>query len=151
MLRSISQHWIIYSIIAHCVKIISHTETTKKSLAKVRLITDLIPNIIQQARSNVDIFPDMLRSQLSLMIVDSGTQNKDVRFGSKIDQIGLKWDKSGTFEDYFSVHFSSESQNVLKNDLQKYQICPFWDQSDLLWAQNLDILTEKHICLSIKQ
>ena len=28
-----------------------------------------------------------------------------VRFDSKVGQIGLKWDKSGTFSDPISVHF----------------------------------------------
>ena len=32
---------------------------------------------------------------------------RDVRFGPKKGQIGTKWDKSGTFEDNFSVHFGS--------------------------------------------
>ena len=34
-------------------------------------------------------------------------------------QISQKWDKSGTFSDQILVHFSSESQNVLKSDLKK--------------------------------
>ena len=37
-----------------------------------------------------------------------------------------KWDKSGTFSDQISVHFGSVSQNVLKSDLKKSQICPIW-------------------------
>ena len=52
---------------------------------------------------------------------------------TKVGQIGAKWDKSGIFEDHFSVHFDSESQNILKNDLQKSQMCPFWCQSDPLY------------------
>ena len=51
-------------------------------------------------------------------------------FGSKVGKNGTKYDKSGTFEDIFSVHFGSESQNVLKIDLQKSQIFPTWNQSD---------------------
>ena len=40
------------------------------------------------------------------------------RSGSKVVQIGPKWDKSGTFSDHISVQFGSVSQNVLKFDLK---------------------------------
>ena len=39
------------------------------------------------------------------------------QFGSESNQIDTKWDKSGIFEDQFSVHFGSVSQNVLKINL----------------------------------
>ena len=35
---------------------------------------------------------------------------RDGRFGSKVGQIGLKWDKSGTFSDQISVHLAQKSQ-----------------------------------------
>ena len=59
--------------------------------------------------------------------------DKDVRFWHKFGRFGTKWEKSGTFSDHFSVHFGSRSQNVLKFDLKKSRICPFWCQSDPLW------------------
>ena len=31
---------------------------------------------------------------------------RDDRFGSKVDQIGPKWDKSGAFSDQISVHLA---------------------------------------------
>ena len=34
---------------------------------------------------------------------------RDGRFGSKVGQIGPKWDKSGTFSDQTSVHFSGRN------------------------------------------
>ena len=34
-----------------------------------------------------------------------------------------KWDKSVTFSDQISVHFGSQSQNLLKSDLKKSRIC----------------------------
>ena len=52
---------------------------------------------------------------------------RDGRFGSKVGQIGPKWDKSWTFSDQISVHLAhrarnirleiglSSKQNVLKN------------------------------------
>ena len=43
------------------------------------------------------------------------TQTTDVKFGSKVGQIGSKWDKSGTFSDQISV------------------------QSDTLWSQTLHL------------
>ena len=57
---------------------------------------------------------------------------RDGRFGSKVGQIGPKWDKSGAFSDQISVHFGSIE---LKSDLKKSRICPIWGQSDLLWSQ----------------
>ena len=40
----------------------------------------------------------------------SGVQCSDGRFGSKVGQIGPKWDKSGFFSDQNSVYFVSMSQ-----------------------------------------
>ena len=34
----------------------------------------------------------------------SSQQHRGGRFGSKVGQIGRKWDKSGTFSDQISVH-----------------------------------------------
>ena len=34
----------------------------------------------------------------------------DIMFGSKVGQIGPKWDKSGTFSDQISVHLARSSQ-----------------------------------------
>ena len=36
-------------------------------------------------------------------------QDRELRFGPKVSQIGSKSEKSGTFEDNFSVHFGSVS------------------------------------------
>ena len=49
----------------------------------------------------------------------------DAKFGTKVGQIGPKWDKSETFSDQISVHFGV-SQNVLKSDLKKSRICLIW-------------------------
>ena len=52
-----------------------------------------------------------------------------------LPQNGTDWHQKGQIWDfwrYFSVHFGSPSQNVLKNDLQKSQICPIWCQFDSL-------------------
>ena len=35
---------------------------------------------------------------------------RDGRFGSKVGQIGPKWDKSGTFTDQISVHLAQGRQ-----------------------------------------
>ena len=81
----------------------------------------------------------------------------DVRFVSKVGQIGPKWDISGTFSDHISVHFGSLNwplmgksgnfseqisvhfgslnQNVLKSNLKKYRICPILGHSDPFWNQ----------------
>ena len=37
-----------------------------------------------------------------------------------------KWDKSVTFLNKISVYFRLPSQNVLKYELKKSQICPIW-------------------------
>ena len=54
----------------------------------------------------------------------------DARFGHKVGQIVPKWDKSETYWDIIrfhnSVHFGSVSNNILKSDLKKFEICPFW-------------------------
>ena len=63
-----------------------------------------------------------LKSQISLAEIDSNCTcpmlsalntvipsglNKDCRFGSKVCQIGPKWDKSGAFSDQISVHLAT--------------------------------------------
>ena len=35
---------------------------------------------------------------------------RDGRFGSKVGQIGPKWDKSESFSDQISVHFGSSTK-----------------------------------------
>ena len=40
------------------------------------------------------------------------------------------WDKSGTFSDDMSIHFSSVINHTLISDLIKFRICPIWAQSD---------------------
>ena len=57
---------------------------------------------------------------------------RDVRFGPKYAQIAPKRNKSGTFSDQISVHFS---QNVLKSDLKKSWICPNRGQLDPIFAK----------------
>ena len=42
--------------------------------------------------------------KITLMRADTG-DSRDGRFGSKVGQIGSKWDKSGAFSDQISVHF----------------------------------------------
>ena len=43
------------------------------------------------------------------------------RYWPKVVQVGLKWDKFGTFSDQISVHFGSGSQNVLISDQNMFQ------------------------------
>ena len=57
-----------------------------------------------------------------------------VRLGHKTGHIGPKLDKSRTFSDQISVHFSSPSQVVLKSDLKQSPICPICRQTDILFA-----------------
>jgi len=45
---------------------------------------------------------------------------RDVRFGPKKGQIGTKWDKSGTFEDNFSVPICP---NLAKSDIPEILNC----------------------------
>ena len=45
---------------------------------------------------------------------------RDGRFGSKVGQIGPKWDKSGAFSDQISVHWFGSKVG---------QIGPKWDKS----------------------
>ena len=52
-----------------------------------------------------------------IVVEESDYRSRHVRIGLKVSQIAPKWDKSGTFSDKISVHFGSESQNVLKSDL----------------------------------
>ena len=55
---------------------------------------------------------------------------RDVRRWPKMDQICPTLDKSWTFSDQISVHFCSQSQNVLKSDLKKvpdlFHLVPIW-------------------------
>ena len=39
-----------------------------------------------------------------VVLITDGTLNRDRTFGSKVGQIGPKWDKSGAFSDQISVH-----------------------------------------------
>ena len=63
------------------------------------------------------------------------------RFGSKVGQIGPKWDKSGAISDQFSVHLAPNpglfqirfqfstvhlASNALISNLKKLRICPIW-------------------------
>ena len=57
------------------------------------------------------------------------------QFGKQVGQIVPNWEKSVTFSDQISVHFGSESQNVLKSDLKKSRIFPNLGQFDLLGGQ----------------
>ena len=50
-----------------------------------------------------------LNKDSSLYPVHRGV-HRDGRFGSKVGQIGPKWDKSGTFSDQISVHLAPSSQ-----------------------------------------
>ena len=50
-------------------------------------------------------------------------------FGLIMGQIGTACDKSGTFEDKYSIIL------LFKKYLQTSQICPSWFQSDPLWYQ----------------
>ena len=43
--------------------------------------------------------------------------NREVEFRRKVGQIGSKWDKSVTFEDYFSVNFGPLSQTKAKTKI----------------------------------
>ena len=54
----------------------------------------------------------------------SNSWGRDVGFGSKMGQIGPKWDKYRIFSDQISVHYGSVSQNILKSNLKKLLICP---------------------------
>ena len=74
---------------------------------------------------------------VTLRLFSVSTHSTNVRFRPKVDQISPKWKKkSGTFSDQISVHFGSQSQNVLISDLKKSRICPIWDQSDPFWKQS---------------
>ena len=53
------------------------------------------------------------------------TLHQDGRFGSKLGQIGPKWDKSEPFSDQISVDFGWVSENVLKSDLKSPGFVPF--------------------------
>ena len=68
---------------------------TVKARARVR-VTD-----------GVRTFPSQVTASLS-----------HVGMSVRLGQVSPKCDKSGTFSDQISVHFGSESQNVLKYDLK---------------------------------
>ena len=44
-----------------------------------------------------------------IIIIDC-PRSRDGRFGSKVGQIGPKWDKSGAFSDQISVHLAREAK-----------------------------------------
>ena len=48
------------------------------------------------------------------------------------------------FKDQFSVHFGSVSQNVLKTELKKSQICPTWGEFDPNFGLSLISLRLAH-------
>ena len=61
------------------------------------------------------------------------------KLGDKIwDQIGSDWSQMGQNRDFFRSYFStlgSIEPNVLKSDLKKSRICPFWSQSEPILSQ----------------
>ena len=71
-----------------------------------------VDKLFERAKGNV-------RGQMNVRVAP-GICNRDGRFGSKVGQIGPKWDKSGAFSDQISV------QNALKSDLKKLRIGPIW-------------------------
>ena len=50
-----------------------------------------------------------LKNKLS-RVIPSQVRGRDGRFGSKVGQIGPKWDKSGAFSDQISVHLARGRQ-----------------------------------------
>ena len=80
-------------------------------------------------------------------------------FRPKDGQIDRKWDKSRTFSDQISVHFSAGRQYVqkavLKSNLRKHRICPILGQSfpngPKLWQLLQSILQETSITNSIQE
>ena len=48
----------------------------------------------------------VLHCQLTTVDYRSDLNSRDGRFGSKVGQIGPKWDKSGAFSDQISVHLA---------------------------------------------
>ena len=77
----------------------------------------------------------VLNKDISHEILVKLLYSRDVRFETKVGHIGPKWDKSKTFLDQISVHFGSPSQNELKSDLKKSQICLIWGYSDQLVSE----------------
>ena len=60
----------------------------------------------------------------------------------RMSGLAPKWDilstngtNSGTFSDQISVQFGFPSQNILKFDPKKSQMCSIWGQSELLCSQ----------------
>ena len=63
-------------------------------------------------RHNWDKLFIITTSAVTRLYTQSGTSTThpiicNSRFGSKVGQIGPKWDKSGTFSDQISVHFGA--------------------------------------------
>ena len=60
------------------------------------------------------MLPQSLTRENSILSILSGLTNEergvDGRFGSKVGQIGPKWDKSGAFSDQISVHLARGRQ-----------------------------------------
>ena len=48
-----------------------------------------------------------------------GQWHRNARFGSKVGQIGHKWNKSGTFSDYISVHLARIAKMYWKKSPEK--------------------------------
>ena len=59
----------------------------------------------------------------------ASSMGRDLRFGSKVIQIGPRKEKSGTFSDLISVHFGAGRWSEMS------RICSILDQSDPPWSQ----------------
>ena len=53
----------------------------------------------------------VLHLQPCIVVIYWNERNMDVTSGSIVGQIGPRWDKSGTFSDQISIHFSLQVKN----------------------------------------
>ena len=62
-------------------------------------------------------------------------QTRDGRFGSKVGQIGPKWDKSGAFSDQISVHLAPRAKCTEIWSEKATDLSHLGSKSDPLWSQ----------------
>ena len=70
------------------------------------------------------------------------------RFGSKVGQIGPKWDKSGTFSDQISVHLARSSQMYWNLIWKSPGFVPFWANLTHFGAKSTIPDTQRTVLLS---
>ena len=76
-----------------------------------------------------------------------GAGSRDGRFGSKVGQIGPKWDKSGAFSDQISVHLAKPTIPDLQFKFFLCRLCRWKESIKSMWFR-FDNINYDYNCIN---